>query len=223
KPALLKSTSLQPANFDGTLSHQLAPPGPPGIASIGLRRNDSSTAFFSHWCTIQVSLRFSTTLSSPWSSRERAASTVSRTSPLVCVSMVSRRSKAASMMDCISGRLVIAAPYHARGTGENKAFRGARQLARGRMTGRGGARHQHLVDAPPIHVDDLDGEPVLDERFAGLGQVAEAVEDEAGERHEVAAGTQVLASDQVLEFVDRQQPVDQPRSVAARGDHRVAA
>ena len=48
KPASRKRFSPQPANFDGTLSHQRAPPGPPSINSMSFRRNDSSTAFFSH-------------------------------------------------------------------------------------------------------------------------------------------------------------------------------
>src|SRR3546814_8242418 len=49
KPAPLKRFSPQPANFDGTLSHQVAPPAPPSMISMSLRRNDSSTAFFNHW------------------------------------------------------------------------------------------------------------------------------------------------------------------------------
>ena len=48
KPASRKRFSPQPSNFDGTLSHHDALPGPPGIALMSLRRNDSSTAFFSH-------------------------------------------------------------------------------------------------------------------------------------------------------------------------------
>jgi hypothetical protein len=48
KPAAAKRASSQPANLDGTLSHQTAPPGPPGISAIGLNRNESKTAFFSH-------------------------------------------------------------------------------------------------------------------------------------------------------------------------------
>lgn len=46
--------SPQPSNFEGTLSHHDEPPGPPGIAVMSLSRNDSSTAFFSHWLTFQV-------------------------------------------------------------------------------------------------------------------------------------------------------------------------
>src|SRR5438270_9859119 len=46
--AASNSFSPQPANFDGTLSHQWAPPGAPDIASIEFNRNDSSTAFLSH-------------------------------------------------------------------------------------------------------------------------------------------------------------------------------
>ena len=33
------------------MSHQAAPPGPPGTIALSARRNDSSTAFFSHWLT----------------------------------------------------------------------------------------------------------------------------------------------------------------------------
>ena len=40
--------SCQLSNFDGTLSHHAAWPGPPGISLMSLSRNDSSTAFFSH-------------------------------------------------------------------------------------------------------------------------------------------------------------------------------
>src|SRR3546814_6526107 len=54
KPAPLKRFSPQPANFDGTLSHQVAPPAPPSMISMSLRRNDSSTAFFNHWLTCHV-------------------------------------------------------------------------------------------------------------------------------------------------------------------------
>ena len=49
KPALAKSAADQLANLDGTLSHQCAPPGPPPMVDIGLRRNDNSTAILSHW------------------------------------------------------------------------------------------------------------------------------------------------------------------------------
>src|SRR5881398_276861 len=37
-----------PSKFAGTLSHQCPAPGPPAISSIGFKRNDSNTAFFSH-------------------------------------------------------------------------------------------------------------------------------------------------------------------------------
>src|SRR4051794_28889205 len=47
-PALSNSLALQPLNFELTLSHQTASPGPPLTISIGFRRNDRSTAFFSH-------------------------------------------------------------------------------------------------------------------------------------------------------------------------------
>ena len=47
KPASRKRFSPQPSNLDGTLSHQLVPPGP-GITALSLSRKLSSTAFFSH-------------------------------------------------------------------------------------------------------------------------------------------------------------------------------
>jgi hypothetical protein len=48
KPASRKRFSPQPSNFEGTLSHHDACPGPPGMAFMSLRRNDSNTAFFNH-------------------------------------------------------------------------------------------------------------------------------------------------------------------------------
>src|ERR1700720_4642331 len=54
KPASRNRFSPQPSNFNGTLSHDDALPGPPGIALMSLRRNDSSTAFFSHWLTFHL-------------------------------------------------------------------------------------------------------------------------------------------------------------------------
>src|SRR5271154_5666944 len=48
KPASLNRFSPQPANFIGTLSQMGAPPGP-SIGEESVRRNDISTAFFSHW------------------------------------------------------------------------------------------------------------------------------------------------------------------------------
>jgi hypothetical protein len=47
-PASRNRFSPQPSNFEGTLSHHEAWPGPPAIALMSLSRNDSSTAFFSH-------------------------------------------------------------------------------------------------------------------------------------------------------------------------------
>ena len=88
KPAARKALSSQPANFDGTLSHQAAPPGPPAISALSLRRKESSTAFFSHWLTFQelgpvAPAIFSATRALPLSSRSSARSTASRTSPVV--------------------------------------------------------------------------------------------------------------------------------------------
>src|SRR3546814_1769505 len=46
KPAFLKSASLQPSNFDGTLSHQwVVRPGPPAMSPMSLSLKESSTAF----------------------------------------------------------------------------------------------------------------------------------------------------------------------------------
>ena len=47
------SASDQPENFDGTLSNQWPAPGPLSISRLSFSRNDSSTAFFSHWLTRQ--------------------------------------------------------------------------------------------------------------------------------------------------------------------------
>ena len=94
-PAARKALSPQPVNFDGTLSNQFAPCGP-AMISLSLRRKLSSTAFFSHWLTVEPPLPSgSATRKSPLSSAMIAASTASRTSPWVAVEMVSRASHAA--------------------------------------------------------------------------------------------------------------------------------
>ena len=67
KPARRKSSGVMPSNLEGTLSHHVAPPGAPEMATMSLRRNDSSTAFFSHWLTVQPSAPFSATRTSPLS------------------------------------------------------------------------------------------------------------------------------------------------------------
>src|ERR1700744_4893584 len=96
KRAARKRFSPQPSNFDGTLSHQEALPGPPGITLMSLRRNDSSTAFFSHWLTFHLPLASRlATRASPLSSSSSAESTAPRTSPLVEVETPSRASNAA--------------------------------------------------------------------------------------------------------------------------------
>src|SRR5262249_17435748 len=98
KPAALKRLSPQPANFDGTLSHQLAPPGPPGIGVMSFRRNEIRTAFLAHWLTCHwPTPRFSATRSAPESSASSVASTASRTGPLVPELSWSRFSQASSM------------------------------------------------------------------------------------------------------------------------------
>ncbi len=45
KPARRQSSAVQPCHFEGTLSHQLAPPLEPGISCMSVRRKDRSTAF----------------------------------------------------------------------------------------------------------------------------------------------------------------------------------
>src|ERR1700694_3391142 len=105
KPASRKRVSPQPSNFEGTLSHHDALPGPPEIALMSLRRNDSSTAFFSHWLTFHLPLVSRTaTRASPLSSRSSTCSTASRTSPLVAVEMPSRASNALLMVDSRADR-----------------------------------------------------------------------------------------------------------------------
>src|SRR6202012_4455606 len=100
KRAARKRFSPQPSNFEGTLSHQGALPGPPGIGLMSFRRNDSSNAFFSHWLTFHLPLASrSATRASPLSSSSSACSTASRTSPLVAVEMPSRASNAALRVD----------------------------------------------------------------------------------------------------------------------------
>src|SRR6478672_13877759 len=84
KPASRNRFSPQPSNLDGTLSHHDALPGPPPIVVMSLRRNDSSTAFLSHWLTVHFpSPPRSATRALPLSSKSSAVSTASRTAPLV--------------------------------------------------------------------------------------------------------------------------------------------
>ena len=65
-----------------------------GSTLMSLRRNDSSTAFFSHWLTCQSSPTRSATRKRPSSRPASAASTASRTAPLVPVLSWSRFSQA---------------------------------------------------------------------------------------------------------------------------------
>src|ERR1700712_3580106 len=105
KPASRKRFSPQPSNFEGTLSHHDALPGPPETALMSLRRNDSSTAFLSHWLTFHLPLDSRTaTRASPLSSNSSAWSTASRTSPLVAVEMPSRASNAELIVDSREAR-----------------------------------------------------------------------------------------------------------------------
>src|SRR5713101_1755291 len=72
---------------------------------MSLRRNDSSTAFFSHWLTFHLPLASRiATRASPLSSRSSAWSTASRTSPLVAVETPSRASNARLMVDSRADR-----------------------------------------------------------------------------------------------------------------------
>src|SRR5688572_31909197 len=82
-PALRNLFAVQPSNFDGTLSHHFAPPGPLPMRLMSLSRNDSSTAFFSHWFTCHKPPLFSATLRVPLSRRSSALSTALRTFPFV--------------------------------------------------------------------------------------------------------------------------------------------
>ena len=97
KPAARHSASPQPANFDGTLSHQPVPPGPPGTPAASASRNDRRTAFFAHWFTCQSVPCFSATRRVPLSSAVRVVSIASRASPFVAGLIASRASHAASM------------------------------------------------------------------------------------------------------------------------------
>src|SRR6185437_11758768 len=99
KPALRKRAAFQPLNLESTLSHHAALPGPPGITLMSLRRKDSSTAFLSHWLTCHwPSVVRSATRALPASSSSRAAVTALRTAPLVFGPILSRASKASSMV-----------------------------------------------------------------------------------------------------------------------------
>src|SRR5436853_1605413 len=99
KPASLKRSSSQPSNLVGTLSHQAESPAAPIMGPLSRRRNDSSTAFLSHWLTVQAPLPpRSATRALPRSSRSSAVSTASRTGPLVEGLMSFRFSKASSMV-----------------------------------------------------------------------------------------------------------------------------
>src|ERR1700709_510493 len=105
KPASRNRFSPQPSNFEGSLYHHDAWPGPPAIALMSLRRNDSSTAFFSHRFTFHLPLVYgSATRASPLSSSSSAESTASRTSPLVAVEMPSRASNAELTVDSSADR-----------------------------------------------------------------------------------------------------------------------
>src|ERR1041385_3004103 len=99
KPAFLKRAAFQPLNLESTLSHHAALPGPPGMTLMSLRRNDSSTAFFSHWLTCHLPLGpRSATRACPESRSSTAELTALCTAPLVFGPILSRCSKASSMI-----------------------------------------------------------------------------------------------------------------------------
>src|SRR5450755_3059705 len=126
KPASRNRFSPQPSNFDGTLSHHEAWPGPPEIALMSLRRNDSSTAFFSHWLTFHLPLASrSATRTSPLSSSSSAESTAPRTSPLVAVEIPSRASNAALTVDSREARDIGISLGDFVGRGALSGFRGS--------------------------------------------------------------------------------------------------
>src|SRR3546814_6719548 len=56
--------------------------------------------------------------------------------------------------------------------------------------GRRQALHQHLVDPAAVHVDHLEAQPAVVEALAGVGNVAEPLQDEAGEGVEAAVALQ---------------------------------
>src|SRR5271166_2313144 len=97
KPAARNRASSQPENFEPILSHHATLPGPPAIMLMSCKRNESSTAFLSHWFTCQLPfVSRSATRASPRSSKASAASTAPRTAPLVVGPTPSRFSKASS-------------------------------------------------------------------------------------------------------------------------------
>ncbi|OWK18818.1 hypothetical protein AJ88_02185 [Mesorhizobium amorphae CCBAU 01583] len=78
------------------------------MISIGLSRNDSSTAFFSHRLTCHLPSAWrSATRAVPRSSRSSADWMASRVSPRVAVEIVSRSSKAFSMVSSRLARSVF--------------------------------------------------------------------------------------------------------------------
>ena len=46
-----------------------------------------------------------------------------------------------------------------------------------------GTTHEHLVDAPSVHIDHLETPPTIGDRRALLRHAAELGQDEPGERH----------------------------------------
>ena len=67
------------------------------------------------------------------------------------------------------------------------------------------AAHQDLVDAPPVHVDDLEAPAVVDHALAFLGDAAELGRDEAREGM-VARLLEQLEAQGELDLVDRGRP-----------------
>ena len=189
--ACAKRAASQPANLGGTLSHHIAPPGPPGIASIGLSRKESRTAFLSHWLTCQPS-PFSATRASPASRRRIASSTASRTVSGASPPSSSRRSQASSITCCSASvirlplrvfpratrrgwprridRFQIGVVAAALGAVVEPHRRHAQRLGRGEVAG-------HVVDEQgALRVDAV---AVADRRIAlriGLGHIGHGVD-----------------------------------------------
>src|SRR3546814_18787688 len=77
---------------------------------------------------------------------------------------------------------------------------------------------QHLVDPAAVPVDHLEAQPAVVEALAGVGNVAEPLQDEAGAGVEAAVALQPRQAEAVFELVDRQRACDQPGAVAAPDD-----
>src|SRR6218665_1747500 len=98
-PVARSSASLMPVYLVATLSKKAR--SPDCMTWLSFRRNDSSTAFLTHWFTCHWPTAWrSATRRRPVSRSARTLSTASRTSPWVAALMVARFSHAVSMMFC---------------------------------------------------------------------------------------------------------------------------